>query len=186
MKGARLYRRDVTSSVYLPENVLFQETRRRNIKNAQSANLEVRQVNDFKTYWEILETNLARRHKVKPTHTLEEITYLHDKFPDKIKLFASYQDEIMLAGVVVYETNVNVAHSQYIACIEAGKKVGALDIIFEYLINEYYKYQKPKKYFDFGISTENEGRYLNEGLIFQKEGFGARAVVHDFYELNVK
>jgi len=42
-----------------------------------------------------------------------------------------------------------------------------------------------KKYFDFGISTENNGRILNKGLIAQKEGFGARAYVHDFYEIKI-
>ena len=32
-----------------------------------------------------------------------------------------------------------------------------------------------KRWFDFGISTEDDGRILNQGLIEQKEGFGARA-----------
>ncbi|MDY5951497.1 MAG: GNAT family N-acetyltransferase, partial [Helicobacter sp.] len=27
--------------------------------------------------------------------------------------------------------------------------------------------------------------FLNEGLIAQKEGFGARTIVHSFYELNI-
>lgn len=56
-------------------------------------------------------------------------------------------------------------------------------MIFLYLINEYYQ---SKKYFDFGISTENKGIYLNKGLISFKEGFGARGVVHDFYEVDIK
>ena len=42
-----------------------------------------------------------------------------------------------------------------------------------------------RRYFSFGISTEQAGQYLNEGLIAQKEGFGARTVVHDFYEWNL-
>ena len=66
---------------------------------------------------------------------------------------------------------------------EEGKKLSASDFIIDYLINEHYV---EKRYFDFGISTENEGCYLNEGLIFFKEGFDARAVVHDFYEVDVK
>ncbi|MEM2995379.1 MAG: GNAT family N-acetyltransferase, partial [Candidatus Bathyarchaeia archaeon] len=41
-------------------------------------------------------------------------------------------------------------------------------------------------YFDFGISTEKEGRFLNVGLITQKEEFGARAVVYDTYEIEVQ
>ncbi|EIA46149.1 hypothetical protein cco111_09042, partial [Campylobacter coli 2680] len=39
------------------------------------------------------------------------------------------------------------------------------------------------KYFDFGISTENGGQFLNHGLISQKEEFGGRGVIYDFYEL---
>ena len=36
------------------------------------------------------------------------------------------------------------------------------------------------------LIKKNEGRFLNAGLIAQKEGFGARAVVHDFYELEIR
>ena len=180
-KGAKLFRRDVTSTVYLPEKVRFQEIRRRFIKKSMSAGLELKKVDDFKSYWNILEANLAKRHNTKPVHSVEEIEYLHNNFPDNIKLFASYQDETMLSGVVVYEST-NVAHAQYIASTDEGRETGALDVIFGHLINEYYR---DKKYFDFGVSTENMGLYLNEGLIFFKEGFGARAVVHDFYELAI-
>lgn len=42
-----------------------------------------------------------------------------------------------------------------------------------------------KKYFSFGISSENGGRELNEGLIAQKEGFGGRGVTLDWYEIDV-
>ena len=59
--------------------------------------------------------------------------------------------------------------------------MGALDGLFAHLITQVYA---TKSYFDFGISTEQGGRYLNEGLIFQKEGFGARTVVYDAYEIN--
>jgi hypothetical protein len=37
--------------------------------------------------------------------------------------------------------------------------------------------------FDFGISTENSGFFLNEGLLFQKESFGGRAIVYETYKL---
>jgi hypothetical protein len=43
-------------------------------------------------------------------------------------------------------------------------------------------YSSSKKYFDFGISSEKNGRYLNIGLIQNKESFGARAIAYDFYE----
>lgn len=179
---AILFRRDVTSAIYLQEKLNFQNLRRRCIKKAAKAGLKIKKIDDFKSYWNILEFNLAKRHNTKPVHSLEEIKYLKGIFPDNIKLFASYQDDTMVAGVVVYEST-NVAHAQYITSSEKGREIGALDMIFSYLINEYYQ---NKKYFDFGISTENKGIYLNKGLISFKEGFGARAVVHDFYEVSIK
>ena len=45
------------------------------------------------------------------------------------------------------------------------------------------QFTSQKKYIDFGISNEGNGKILNLGLISQKEGFGAKAVVHDFYEI---
>ena len=40
-----------------------------------------------------------------------------------------------------------------------------------------------RQYFSFGISTENNGTVLNEGLLAYKEGFGGSTLVHDFYRL---
>jgi hypothetical protein len=40
-------------------------------------------------------------------------------------------------------------------------------------------------YLDFGKSTETHSDILNENLIYQKEGFGARAVCYDTYEWDV-
>ena len=80
---------------------------------------------------------------------------------------------------MVYDMG-HVVHAQYIASSEIGKKTGALDLLIHHLITEVYA---DRTYFDFGVSTENGGSYLNEGLIFQKEGFGARSVVYDTYEI---
>jgi hypothetical protein len=97
----------------LKEKLNFQKLRCICIKKAARANLKIKKVDDFKSYWNILEANLAKSHNIKPVHSLEEIKYLHGKFSDNIKFFTSYQDDAMLAGVVVYE-NINVAHAQNI------------------------------------------------------------------------
>lgn len=103
-------------------------------------------------------------------------------FSKYIKLFLAKKDERIVSGALIYE-NQNIVHTQYLANSEEGRELGALDLLIDYLIKDIYK---NKKYFDFGISNEDAGRYLNTGLIAQKEGFGARAVVHDFYELEIK
>lgn len=179
---AKLIRRDVSSAIFMKERISFSEGRKRSIKKSRKAGLEIKKSCDFKTFMAIVEDNLRKRYGVKPTHTADEISLLAKKFPENIKLFSVYKDSAMIAGTIIYESNKNVAHAQYIAANDEGKKLYALDLLFDFLINNYYR---EKKYFDFGISTEKEGRFLNEGLITFKEEFGARAVVYDTYELEV-
>ena len=88
----------------------------------------------------------------------------------------------MEAGAVMYESE-QVAHAQYISSTAEGRNNGAVDLLFHYLIHEYYK---NKPYFDFGSSVEEGGWVLNDGLIFQKEGFGGRAIMYDTYEISFK
>lgn len=179
--GARLYRRDVTTTVALGRRLPFQERRRRGIKKARAAGVVVRQAPDLAAFWPVLEENLRQRRGVRPVHSLAEMQLLRGRFPDNIKLFAAYRGDALLAGVVVYEHR-RVAHAQYISAGEEGKRLGALDLVFDHLISEHYR---GHDYFDFGISTEGQGQVLNVGLAEQKEGFGGRALVHDFYELDL-
>lgn len=179
--NAKLFRRDVSSTIYMQERVSYSKGRKWSVKKSKAAGLDVRRSYDFKTFMAIEEDNLRRKYGVNPTHTADEIQLLASRFPENIKLFTVHMDDIMVAGVIVYESK-NVAHAQYISSNDRGEEVGGLDIILDFLINEYYL---EKKYFDFGISTEKSGRYLNVGLIQNKESFGARATVYDFYEIDL-
>ena len=182
---AVLGRRDTLSVLDLRVLPTIQERRKRGAKKAEKHNVEVKlELNHPKNYaefWDCLESNLRTRFEKKPTHSLSEIQYLHSRHPDQIRLHAAYIDQELCAGVVVYLSEP-VCHVQYISATATGKASGALDLLFLELIT-YYQNQKCFWYLDFGISNEQEGRHLNLGLIEQKEGFGARTVVHDFYEL---
>jgi len=179
--GARLVRRDVLTVLDPRGERRVQERRRRGIKKAEKAGLEVRRSGDWGAFWSALEANLASRHGARPVHTRAEIELLADRFKDEIALFAGFRGDELVGGVVVYES-ARVAHAQYIAATEAGRDLGCLDLIFEQLVTRHYAH---KAWFDFGISNEDRGRTLNEGLIAQKEGFGARAVAHDYYEMSL-
>jgi len=179
--GAKLYRRDVSSSIDLKNKLSFSKGRKWLISRAKKMELSVKLANDFNVFMAIEEENLMKQHGIKPVHTATELELLAGRFPENIKLFASYKGDVMVGGVVIYESR-HVAHAQYIAATEEGKEMGATDVILNFLIKEYYS---EKKYFDFGISTENEGKYLNVGLIDNKEGYGARGVVYDFYKLDL-
>ena len=180
--NAKLIRRDVTTTIFLNTKIRYQEQRRRAIKKAIKNEVIFEETREIDEYWKVLNDVLTLQHNAKSIHSLKEIKSLMRLFPQEIKLFVAKKAGKILAGTLVFE-NKNIVHTQYLANSQEGKSLGALDFVIDILIMKVYN---NKKYFDFGISNENEGRYLNTGLIAQKEGFGARAVVHDFYELEIK
>ena len=179
---ATLVARGVSAAIANDNTLPMQELRRRGAKRAAASNVTYEESGALRDFWAILEEVLAGRHGCKPVHTVEEMERLVAAFPNNIRLFVAKVDGRVVAGTLIYETE-QVAHAQYIATSAEGRSVGALDGLFCHLIAEVFA---EKKYFDFGISTEQGGRYLNEGLAFQKEGFGARAVVYDVYKLKIE
>ncbi|XHH09329.1 MAG: GNAT family N-acetyltransferase [Candidatus Bathyarchaeia archaeon] len=179
--NARLVARNASSCISLHSSHPFSDGRKYSINKALKNGLVVKQTDDLDSFMQLLKETLNERHNVNPVHTTEEIKLLAGRFPCNIKLFASYLGERMLSGLLVYESK-NVAHIQYAANCKQGMDLGAQDLIEDYLINNYYK---DKPYYDFGISTENFGQVLNEGLIARKETFGANSVMYDQYEISV-
>ena len=180
--NARLTERKISSVVIPDKGYPFSTLRRRKLKQARNHGLKVCQDENFDAFWPVLEQNLQQRHDRLPVHSLKEMVCLSRLFPEEIKLYRVLDGEETVGGCVMYLTG-EVAHVQYIASTGQGREMGALDILFDYLIHQIYT---DRKYFDFGVSVEDGGRYLNEGLIFQKEGFGGRAVMYDTYELSLK
>ncbi len=179
--GARLVRRSPLSVVSLFDRMQYQERRRRGIRNALRSSVEVRESEDWESYWNLLQRVLDERHVASPVHTLSEIRQLQELFPRNIRLFAAHAGSMMIAGVVVYDTGF-VARAQYIAANEEGRIRNALDLLFDYLLGGVFK---DRRFFDLGSSDGSSGDGLNQPLIEFKEGFGARTVVLDTYELDV-
>jgi hypothetical protein len=179
--GAKLSARSISTTIDNRERLKFSQLRKRCISKAVKAGIECRESGDYEKFWDILTTILQARHEIIPVHSKEEIELLHGKFPSNIKLYTACRQGEVVAGIVVYET-VRTAHFQYIAASDEGCSMGALDMLISHLVENVYSC---KRYIDFGTSTEQNGTYLNEGLIKQKEGFGGRAVVYDTYELNI-
>lgn len=182
--GGRLTARGVSSVVTMSNPLQMRKLRLRGAKKAIENNLYIDRMtemdwNTLHEFWQMLTDVLQRNHAVAPVHSCEEMQLLMERFPSQIKLFLVRQERKIMAGCVVFLTE-RVAHIQYIAAGEEGRSVGALDLLFRHLINERFR---TLPYLDFGISTEHGGDYLNEGLIFQKEGFGARSVCYDCYEV---
>lgn len=173
------------STVIDLDNALPMQTlRKRCIAKALKCGISVRPGvanNDLDEYWTVLSGTLQSAHGVTPVHTAEEMRLLMQRFPENIKLWLAEQDGCVVAGTVLYYTG-NVVHSQYIAASEKGKSTGALDMLFAEILQNGCG---NARYFDFGISTENGGQYLNRGLVMQKEGFGGRSVVYEIYSVDI-
>lgn len=182
MAGARLSRRDLLSVVPRDDRLPYQNRRSRGVKAARKAGVQVGESSDLAGYWPLLDRTLRERHGVSPVHSLAEIELLRSRFPRQIRLFTATHEGAVVAGVIVFEST-QVAHAQYICAGDAGRTVSALDALFDHLLAEVF-HEKP--YFDFGISNEQQGRVLNVGLLEQKEGFGARAITHDYYLVDSK
>ena len=179
--NAELYRRDVSFSIYLPDRLRYQEQRKRAVKKGYRHQYILHESSKYEEYIALLDKILMKYHGTHPVHNVNELRLLAEKFSNNIKLYTAEKNGRIEAGTVLF-LQTGVVHTQYLANSDDGKKTGALDCLLDWLITDVYK---DKTWFDFGISCEQEGRYLNEGLAAQKEGFGARAVVHDFYRIEL-
>jgi hypothetical protein len=177
-RDAALIRRDVTSAIDVRSPGRRSSRRGRGARKAEKGGVALGRSERWPEFWALLRRVLSARHGAEPVHTPAEIGRLAAAFPDCIKLHTAERDGEILAGVVIY-ISAQVAHAQYIAVGEAGRELGALDGLFLHLIETH----RDVRYFDFGVSNTNQGRELNEGLVGQKEEFGASAVAHDFYQV---
>jgi hypothetical protein len=178
--GATLYRRDCAMVVNHADRLRFRKGRKSEISKARRNGVRVVQESGFDSFWEkVLVPRLESRYGVKPVHSIEEIKLLASRFPENIRQFSAYLGDDIVAGTTIYETPA-VAHAQYIAVTDEGQKIGALDFLFGWLIDEQYR---DKTHIDLGICNEKEGRVLNQGLLDWKEGLGGRCYTHDFYEV---
>lgn len=178
---AKLIRRDTLAVIDLSQNNQLSKDRKNALKRALVNNLVIKEENSFDLFWnEILIPNLELRHNNKPVHSLEEISKLRFLFPENIRQFNVYKDNLIIAGTTLFLSK-NVVHSQYMSKNIKEGNYGSLEMLHYYLLNIVFK---EKKFFDFGISNEFQGKKLNEGLSYWKESFGASTVIHDFYEVD--
>lgn len=175
---ARLQRRDTAIVLDRQYRIDYSGNIRREAAKAAKAGVTIKEEKNAFPFWEqILTPNLIAKFGKRPVHDLLEITRLMDLFPQNIKLFTTYLNGEINTGTLLF-IEKNCIHCQYISSNDTGRKSGALNHLFCYLTDHLYP---EKRFFDFGIVNENEGRGINSGLLFWKESFGGRAIKHDFH-----
>lgn len=181
--GAVLYRCDLSCALDLGERGRRSERRQRGQRKAERLGVKVLfGAEHLDELWRVLEENLAQRHSLRPTHTVDEMRLLLSLVPEAIEVVTAHLDDSVVAGVVLFRT-ARVVHAQYVASDRRGRESAALDLLMERCIEQ--AEAAGARFFDFGISTEDEGRVLNAGLHRFKSEFGGGGVVHEFYELDL-
>lgn len=176
--GAQTWKCEVSSTLSTREQLRFTKGKKWSINRAKKAGLSIVFDYDFTGFWYLLSSVLLDKHSTKPVHSLAEITRLVERFPENIQLVVARLDQEIVAGAVLFLCD-RVVHFQYMVNSNVGRECGALDALIDFICGTYID----ERIIDFGISTEDEGRVLNKGLIAQKEGFGAGAVVHRSYRI---
>ena len=179
--GFVLKNRSLSSCIDFSQPLHYTKGRKWSLTKARQAGLAVSESQDFDVFMNLVGQILETKYAVQPTHTAEEIRFLAQQFPQHIKLLAVYHQQEMIGGTIIYLSQ-QVVHLQYIATDDTGKKLHALDLIIDHLINIY---GPEKKYLNFGISPGPDAYGFSTGLIQNKESYGARSLPHDIYELSL-
>lgn len=180
--GGRLDATLASSVIDLRCAIPFDSNARRGTARALRAGIRCAAGTDYAAFWSLLTAVLRERFGATPVHTLAEIELLHSRFPANIRLFMAYEGDTPVAGTVLYISG-HTAHCQYIASGDRGRATGALALLFSHLTEQCRA--QGITVFDLGTSNEAAGLYLNEGLIRQKAGFGARTIAYNAYTVRL-
>ncbi len=151
------------------------------VRQAERAGITVKLSDDFKTFWPILEGVLKGRHGTKPTHTYEEIQKLHDLLPEGFRLLAAYEGKQMVGGIVLITINSGALYTLYMAQEYASQQKHPMHVLLTEAIR--LAIQEKRRVLHLGVSTEDGGKKINEGLFFFKESFGCKPVRRESWEI---
>lgn len=172
------------------DNILsnFTQGKRTNVNNCHKANVQLVKLEkreDIETWYSILCETLEKYDR-KPVHSLDEIMLLKDQvLPNECEVYGLYLDGKMIAGsLMFYFENSKVAHTQYLSALHEYDKLSPMTFMYYAMID--LAKNKGYKKVSFGIATEDMGQYLNTGLIFSKECYGAKYSLNDTFIKKLK
>jgi hypothetical protein len=173
--GFTLLSRELESAILLSRSDdlmnLLDSKARNQVRKAIKEQVRIHQTDDFASFWTILESSLASRHRTRPVHSLERINLLREKVGhDKVVLFGAFHSKKMIGGMVVFRPNSLVAHAQYIANLAE----------YSNLCTE------GCRFLNLGTGNEDGGKTINLGLFDFKESFGGRGVLRESMHLNLE
>jgi hypothetical protein len=155
----------------------FKRGKQRDIRAGLRRNLQPREVaaDMLKEFYDLLLAT-ETKHGAKPTHRLEELEDLFRRVPNRLRLFLCARSGREFAGVLVFVLNSVAAYTFYICQDESGDEPYATTVLVAYIAQKFGT--DGFRHLDLGPSSFDDFT-LNRGLVFFKEGFGARGFCRD-------
>ena len=175
----------ISSFVDLNNNLFNQmHSRKKRYIKKYHDQVEIKLSDDLDSFYPILVEN-KKKHKALPTHSLEELKILMDRFPDQIKLLLTYKNDKVIGGSLNFITNNHTCILFYnmIDYEYQNMQIASLQI-YESLI---WAKENNLKFFDIGVSQiyENEKIIPHVSLINFKEQFGAKTMIRKVMKLKL-
>ena len=161
----------------------FDRNKIRNIRKCEKHDLSFRELynnDEIASFHKLLEINLSK-YGLSPVHTVKEmISFRESIIPNNVKFYGTFRNNEMMAGgmMFVFE-QTNVIHAQNLSADFRFDEYSPITYMYYQVIRQ----AKEDGYdaLSWGISTEDEGRYLNTGLIRNKESYGSRHFLNRTY-----
>ena len=164
----------------------FSQGKRTNITNCLKIGTVCRQIHtsdEIQALYTIL-VHTLRKYNTKPVHSFNEFMELKNvHIADNISFFGGYiQNDLVAGAVLFYFPKTKTIHTQYLCSKEEFAKLSPMSFMYYSMIVEAKKINY--KRISWGVSTEDFGHYLNQGLLKNKESYGSTYSINKtFYKM---
>jgi len=186
-QGARVAAQEITHVVSLQggEDEVWSRIHgagRRGARKAERLGTTARAGNmqDLAELHRLIAANIAAKGN-KPTHSLEELQDLFQRFPESMILHVAENDGSLVGGILVFRCNARVALSFYTARAESADANRCMDLLSERAILD--SMERGFEWLDLG--TTSIGGVMNPGLEVFKEGLGGIPFVRRTWSIDL-
>jgi hypothetical protein len=150
----------------------------RNLRRSRRDGVDVRVSDRFGDFYEVLSRNLSLK-KVKPTHSLDELTRLRGLFPEKMILLEAVLEGEVVGGCLLVLCNGRVGLAFYI-CDDPERRQSRVS---ESVLFHSMQRLRGEGYAYFDLGTVSRGGQPDWGLVRFKSKFSPRTYVRESYSL---
>jgi len=184
-KGFQITSKEISTAIYTIDFFNYSGMRkstRQYIKSGKINNIGVEyfiaeEKEDIVEAYNIISSNLKKKYNKTPTHSLEEILELKNRFMDDIKFFCAREGDVIIGVYVIFALDKNVLHTFYISSKEDSQNVKDIGIVNSIML---YAKEKNYKYLNFGISSR--GKEIKWWIHNYKEQYSKHFFTRDTWE----